>query len=200
MSPLATRATLLLRIRDPKDRDAWAEFVDLYMPLLYSYAVKHGLQEADAADVAQESLFLVVRVIPTFQYKPAKGSFRGWLLTILRNQIRRRANKLKLQYPGTGDTAIMELLHEQPARSEIDAWEHEYQLHLFHWAANRVKNTFRESTWNAFWLTTVDGCSITETSERLQMSEGAIYVARSRALARIRKEIQDAEEEGPSNE
>jgi len=199
MSQLATRATLLVRVRDARDCDAWAEFVDLYMPLIYSYALKNGLQEADAADVAQETLLLVVRAIPSFQYEPEKGSFRGWLLTILRNQLRRRANKAKSQAEGSGDTGVMELLHEQPAREEPDVWELEYQLRLFHWAAGRIKSSFRTQTRDAFWITTVDGLSIAETAAKLGTSEGAVYVARSRVLAKIRKEIEEAEKWSPSH-
>jgi RNA polymerase sigma factor (sigma-70 family) len=200
MSQLDTRATLLFRVRDSKDHDAWAEFIDLYMPLVYSYALKNGLQDADAADIAQETLLLVARAIPSFQYESQRGSFRGWLLTILRNQLRKRAQKIKNQFAGSGDTRILEILHEQPGREELDVWEREYQLRLFHWAAERVKECFREPTWNAFWLTTVEGLSIAESASKLSMSEGAIYVARSRVLARIRKEIEEAENWSPSND
>ncbi len=75
MNYLDTRATLLLRIRDLKDRTAWSEFVALYTPLLYSYALKAGLQDADAADVAQEAMCDVVRSIREFEYDPARDRF-----------------------------------------------------------------------------------------------------------------------------
>lgn len=90
----------------------------------------------------------------------------------------------------------MELLHEQSAREEPDVWELEYQLRLFHWAAGRIKSSFRTQTWDAFWITTVDGLSIPETAAKLGTSEGAVYVARSRVLAKIRKEIEEAENGG----
>lgn len=193
MSQFDTRSTLLVRVRDPHDQVAWAEFVDLYTPLVFSYALRMGLQEADAADAAQETLMLVARAIPSFQYDSEKGTFRGWLLTILRNQLRREANKAKHQTPGSGDTRILQILQEQPGREELDAWEREYQLRLFHWAANRIRNLFRESTWQAFWSTTVDGVSISGAAAQLGISEGAVYIARSRVLARIRQEIDQVE-------
>lgn len=52
---LETRASLLFRIRDPKDAQAWTQFVQLYAPLLHSYGMKNGLQDADAADLAQDT-------------------------------------------------------------------------------------------------------------------------------------------------
>src|SRR5947209_2872310 len=48
----ATRASLLVRLRDPRDEAGWREFVDLYTPLVYGYARKQGLQDADAADLS----------------------------------------------------------------------------------------------------------------------------------------------------
>ncbi len=151
---------LLLRIRDRQDRAAWNEFVALYTPLLYSYALKAGLQDADAADVAQEAMCDVVRTICRFQYDSAKGSFRGWLLTITRNQLRKRFRADKRQAIGSGDTAILSLLNEHPGPDDQQQWEHEYQVRLFHWAAEKVRGDFRPATWHVFWQTTVENVPI----------------------------------------
>ncbi len=56
-----TRASLLLRLRDSRDEAAWKEFVQLYTPLVYGYARKQGLQDADAADLTQAVLMAVAR-------------------------------------------------------------------------------------------------------------------------------------------
>ncbi len=196
MNQLDTRATLLLKIRDLKDRTAWSEFVALYTPLLYSYAIKAGLQDADAADVAQESMCDVVRSIREFQYDMSKGSFRGWLLTVTRNRIRKRMSPGQRRGTGSGDSAVLQLLQEQP-HDETDieaAWQQEYQLRLFHWAAERVRCEFRETTWQAFWMTTVDNVAIEQAAKTLELSVGAIYVARSRVLARLRTAISELEQ------
>jgi len=71
-------------------------------------------------------------------------------------------------------------------------------LRVFHWAAESVKSQFQESTWRAFWLTTVDGESIESTSKLLGISVGAIYVARSRVLARIKSVVADFDSLGVS--
>jgi RNA polymerase sigma-70 factor (ECF subfamily) len=63
----ATRASLLVRLRDPHNRAAWREFVDLYAPLVYGYARKQGLQDADAADLSQEVLGAVAGAIGRLQ-------------------------------------------------------------------------------------------------------------------------------------
>ncbi len=68
-----TRATLLLRLRDPHDEAAWTEFVDLYAPLVYGYARKQGLQDADAADLTQDVLGAIAGAVSRLEYDPARS-------------------------------------------------------------------------------------------------------------------------------
>lgn len=193
---MQTRASLLLRIRDPHDNAAWGEFVALYAPLLHAYGMRHGLQDADAADLAQDTLGKVMRAAPDFRYEPAKGTFRGWLLTIARNELRRLHNRRSRQSPGSGDTGVYQLLAGIPDPASDDAaWEHDYRLHLFRWAAGRVQTQFRDKTWQAFWRTVVMGEDVESVAQSLQLTAGAVYVARSRVAARIREEIATAEGE-----
>src|SRR5688500_7177705 len=88
-SRLHTRASLLLRLRDPQDGDAWRLFADTYAPLVYRHCRRQGLQEADAADVAQEVLTQVARSIGTFEYRPERGRFRDWLGAVVRSKLAR---------------------------------------------------------------------------------------------------------------
>src|SRR5262245_27757872 len=150
----STRVSLLIRIRDPKDRIAWGEFVQLYAPLIHAYGLHRGLQDADAADLAQDVLRCIARSAPDFQYDPAKGSFRGWLLTVTRNELPKMGSRKTRQADGTGDTEVRQLLEQQPdPAGDEDYWDREYQWNLFQWAAERVRGEFRESTWQAFWRT-----------------------------------------------
>src|SRR5438552_15771125 len=104
----ATRASLLVRLRDVRDGRAWGEFVDLYAPLVYRFGCKHGLQDADAADLTQETLRAVAGAVGRLDYDPARGSFRGWLFTIVRNRLRDFLDKRERQDHGSGDTAMVE--------------------------------------------------------------------------------------------
>jgi len=189
MNLLATRASLLLQLRDHGNQSAWAEFLSIYMPLLHAYAMKAGLQDSDAADIAQETVRQVFRNIDRFDYQPDRGSFRGWLLTIARNLIRKHANKMAKGTPGTGDSNMLELLHQQASPETTDQWELDYRMRLFHVAAEKVKQEFRQNTWIAFWRSVVDGAEINTLVQELGMTAGAIYIARSRVTARLRDEV-----------
>ena len=93
--PPLTRVTLLTRIRDGRDSDAWREFVHIYGPVVYRFARNRGLQDADAADLMQDVLRSVARNAHRMEYDPARGTFRGWLYTVTRNKIYNFLNSTK---------------------------------------------------------------------------------------------------------
>src|SRR5438105_1833156 len=82
-----TPVSLLERLKQPVDQEAWTRFVDLYSPLIYSWARQVGLRESDAADLVQDVFTLLVQRMPEFAYDP-KGSFRAWLKTVTLNKWR----------------------------------------------------------------------------------------------------------------
>ncbi len=188
MDSLQTRASLLVRIRDASNFHAWVEFVDLYAPLLDSYARRHGLQDSDAADLSQDILRNVVRSIGRLDYDRNKGSFRGWLLTVARNEIF-KLNRKNKRNEGTGGSQFQELLSQQAAPQCDDDDEREHQLRLFQLAVGKVRPQFQDKTWQAFWRTVVDEQSVEHAADSLSMSVGAVYIARSRVTARIREEV-----------
>jgi RNA polymerase sigma factor (sigma-70 family) len=194
-SSLATRASLLLRIRDPQDRLAWGEFVNLYAPLLHAYGRRRGLQDSDAADLTQEVLYRVARSAGAFEYDPGRGSFRGWLLTVTLNELRKQAARRARQAGGTGDSDVRQILEQQPDPREEELWRRDYQWNLFQWAAEKVRGEFRNATWQAFWRTAVLAEDVERVAGELGLSAGAVYIARSRVTARIREEIQAVEGE-----
>ena len=191
-----TRPSLLVRIRDPQDREAWRQFVALYAPLIHGLCRQRGLQDADAADLTQEVLRTVTAAAPGLVYDPARGSFRGWLYTVTCNRIHDFRDSRLNRERGSGDSATYRLLAVQPAPdNEADRWEHDYQRHLFALAAEQVRDSFEEATWRAFWLIAVEGKSGAEASQALGLSVGAVYVAKSRVMARLKKQIQQIEGE-----
>lgn len=163
----------------------------LYAPLLHAYAMKRGLQDADAADLVQETLKLVLRAAPEFIYQPEKGSFRGWLLTVTRNVFRKFANRRAIHEQGTGDSDVHRVIDAVPAPTPDDEaeWNQEYRAAMFHAAAKRIEPEFRPGTWQAFWRTAVLGESCESVAAAMAISIGAVYIARSRVTGRLRQEI-----------
>jgi len=187
-----TRPSLLLRMRDTQDARAWGEFVEIYEPLVYRMARRHGFQDADARELSQEVLLAVSTAIERWNADPARGSFRAWLFRVARNLMINLLTRQRRHAQGVGDTDFQRLLAQQPApESEESAYfDLEYRRQLFRWAAEQVRDEFRTKTWTAFWKTCIEGQAIREVAAELQLSAGAIYVARSRVMARLRKEIE----------
>jgi RNA polymerase sigma-70 factor (ECF subfamily) len=190
MTSPPTRASLLIRIGDRRNQDAWAGFVAVYAPLIHAYGVRHGLQDADAADLAQEVLVSLIGASADLAYDSSRGAFRGWLFTIARNHLRKLVARRQRQAIGSGDTAVGEWLYAQPDRRTDEATVDAHQRwQRFRRAADLVRGEFRDATWGAFWATAVEGRSAREVAGRLGMSEGAIYIAKSRVVARIRERM-----------
>ncbi len=190
-----TRASLLLRLRDPRDGAAWGEFVDLYGPLVYGYLRKQGLQDADAADLAQDVLGAVVGAVGRLEYDPAKGAFRNWLFTAVRRKLSnwRRRQRNRRQCPN--DTATHQLLEEvvAPPAGEGE-WQREWEERLFAWACEQVRRAVSDVTWQAFSRTALQGQPGKRVAADLGLSVAAVYLARSRVLARLKELVRSAQE------
>jgi RNA polymerase sigma-70 factor (ECF subfamily) len=188
MEPL-TRRSLVLRLRNLDDEKAWAEFVQIYEPMVYRLARAKGFQDADAHDLCQEVFRAVASAIERWDPDPAKGSFRGWLFCIARNLMVNFLTSQKKQIRGSGRSSVYEMLQSYPVADADAAAEFaiEFKRRAFHWAADQVKHEFTESTWQAFWRTGVDNQPVVDVARQLGISEGAVYIARSRVLARLRE-------------
>jgi RNA polymerase sigma factor (sigma-70 family) len=197
MESPVTRASLLLRLRDDSDTEAWQEFVRLYGPIVYRFARKRGLQDADSADLMQEVLRSVATAAGRLDYDPKRGSFRGWLYTITRNKIYTFLDRRRHREQGTGDSAMQQRLQSAPDREpDLEAtWDQEYQQQLANRAMEIIESQFQPDTWQAFWLTAVEGLPAKEVADRLKSTPGAVYVAKSRVLARLRAEVQRLQED-----
>jgi RNA polymerase sigma-70 factor (ECF subfamily) len=186
-----TRPSLLLRLRDPRDGAAWQQCVEIYGSAIYHYARKRGLQDADAADLMQDVLRNLMQAINGLDYDPALGSFRGWLFTLAHRRLCDHLTRTRRECSGTGDTAMIALLQEQPARPEdTQDWDEESERARLNWAAERVRGKVRPGTWQAFWLTAVQGVKPADAAEQLGMPVAQVYLARSRVMARLHNELQ----------
>jgi RNA polymerase sigma factor (sigma-70 family) len=187
-----TRASLIVRLRCSEDVDAWGEFVDIYQPLIFRVAKKHGLQDADASEVAQEVLTRVAKAIDRWNPDPERGTFRGWLYRITRNLtvefLRTDKRRPLTQDNSAVDRAIGNVVADSNGASR--EFQIEYERQMFAWAAEQIETTFQSNTWQAFWLTAVKQQSVESVAKKLSMTKGAVYIARSRVMAKLKEQIQ----------
>jgi RNA polymerase sigma-70 factor (ECF subfamily) len=191
-----THPSLLIRLRDPRDEQAWCEFTEIYGPLVYQLARYRGLQDADAQDLTQDVFRAVARNIDRYDPDPARGSFRAWLSRITSNLVINWLAAERRQPRGSGETDMQRLIEELPdtAGEESALFENEYRRRLLTWAAERVRPAFSRAAWQAFWQTGVEGKPPDEVASALGMSVGTVYQYKSRVVVRIRREIERVDE------
>ncbi len=178
-----TSASLLIRLKDPAESAAWDRFVKLYSPLLFFWARRQGLQDSDAADLVQDVMATLVQKMPEFLYDRGKG-FRDWLKTVLLNKWRDRLRKRAPVF--IKDEALQQL-----ADSAVEGFEEaEYRAFIVKQALELMQAEFSPKTWKACWEHVVQGRSAAEVAAELGISEGSVYVAKSRVLARLRVELE----------
>jgi RNA polymerase sigma-70 factor, ECF subfamily len=182
----STSATLLRRLTADCDHAAWTRFVQLYTPLLFFWARKAGLAEPDAADLVQDVFCVLVRKLPQFQYNPAK-SFRAWLRTVLLNIWR---NRIRQKVVATG-LADERLPFQEPATADhaLQLEEVEYRQHLVAQAVALMQADFEPATWRACWQLVVEGRPAAQVASNLGLTVNAVYLAKSRVLATLRREL-----------
>ncbi len=191
-----TRPSLIVRLKDRTDDQAWSEFTEIYRPVVFRLACRRGLQAADADDLVQQVFSSVARVIDTWEIDPKRGRFRTWLSRVATNAI---LNALARARPdrGSGDSKLHDLLEAQPAVAGADSEmiRAEHRREIFRWAARQIRPEFQADTWDAFWLTAVEGREVADVAREVQRTCGAIYAARSRVMRRLREKVGEWEED-----
>ena len=186
-----TRPSLILRIRDSEDREAWDEFVAIYQPVIFQLAKYHGMQSADAEDLTQQVLMAVSRAIASFKPDHSQARFRTWLKTIARRAIINALTRGPLDR-GSGNEEMTGLLEALPTdQAETRELVMEYRKQVFYCAADRVRNEFQTQTWKAFWMSCVEDRSVVDVADALGVSRGSIYTSRSRVMKRLQEVVQE---------
>jgi RNA polymerase sigma factor (sigma-70 family) len=201
MGEPTTHLSLMLRLREPGDQQAWREFVSIYEPLVLRLMRQRGLQEVDARDVTQQVIMAISQAVDRWEPDGREASFRRWLFTIARNLSLKFVQRGRVPHAsaqkGVGGTDMLEILDklQEPEHRTTVEFDNEYRNEVFRWAAERVRGEFRETTWQAFWRTCVLNEPISSVADLIGMSVGNVYVARSRVLGRLRQTVEEFEAE-----
>jgi RNA polymerase sigma-70 factor (ECF subfamily) len=188
-----TSRSLLERVKNDEPA-AWDRLVALYAPLVFQWCRSWGLREQDAADIFQEVFQAVSAHIGGFRKEREGDTFRGWLRTITRNKVHDYFRLRNRQPEGVGGSEAQDRLVQLPAPQpgeESSLLEQSGERGLVARALELIRCEFTERTWQAFWWTAIEGRSAPEVASELSMSAGAVRVAKSRVLQRLREELGD---------
>jgi RNA polymerase sigma factor (sigma-70 family) len=185
-----TSPTLLARLRDPADADAWATLLSLYGPLLRTWGERLGARGADTDDLVQDVLAVVVRRLPEFVHPEKPGAFRGWLRAITANCARDfwRSRRRVPIAPGGSDFGEYLARLEDPADPLAREWDREHDRAVARHLLDRLRGEFAPTTWDLFRRFVLDGQTADAVAAECGTTPNAVYIAKSRVLARLRDE------------
>lgn len=186
-SGIQTRRSLLARVRDPDDATSWREFDRLYRGLVFGVARRRGLEEADAQDVAQETMLSVARTMPGFDYRPEQCSFKSWLRHLTEARIadhfrRRRPADRQRASGGLGDGGAQAIGgFADPRRSDLERiWDEEWDHLVMELALQRLRQVAKPLAYQAFYLYVIKDRPAGEVARVLGLTVGRVYLTRFR--------------------
>jgi len=191
---IPTRASLIARLKDWQDQSSWQEFFDTYWKLIYGVARKTGMTDAEAQDVVQETMASVVKHMPGFEYDPAVGSFKAWLLKMTRwriiDQVRKRQPPAvhRSLSAGTGTGTVERVI--DPESDVLDRlWDAEWEKNLLDAAVANVKRRLDPPRYQIFDFYVNKGWEPEKVAERFQISVDQVYLAKHRITELIKAEV-----------
>lgn len=186
-----TSLSLLSRARTGSGTD-WDRLVAVYQPLIFGWLRRQGLSHHAAEELTQEVLLTVFRELGSFAHPGKPGAFRGWLrvITVNRSRAYWRANKVRPAAVGGSDfhTTLEQL--EDPESELSRQWNQEHDQHVIARLLELLEGEFTFNTLQAFRRLVFDGAAAVTVAAEQDMTIGAVYVAKSRVLSRLRQEAE----------
>ena len=184
-----------MRIRDPRDQDAWSQFLELYEPMVRAYCFQRKIQPADMDDIVQDVMSSVSASIKKFEYDPAKGRFRAWFGTVTANRIKSFLGKLnRIEEKSSRNGSLENPEHYVDPDTD---WISIFSETIFRSACGRIRGGFSDSTWSSFEATWMRNESAADVAMALGIPVHSVYVNKSRVLKRLESEIRILAEDMP---
>jgi RNA polymerase sigma-70 factor (ECF subfamily) len=187
-----TSLSLLDRLQHHDDPETWDRLVSLYAPLLRGWLRKYDVQESDVDDLVQEVLLAVAKDLKSFEHAGDPGAFRSWLRTILVNRLRHfwRARGRRPQTGGDSDLERRINQLEDPAGRMSQLWNREHDRYVMRQLLTLAEPHFEPQTWQAFCRVALEGERPDAVAEELGMTLNSVFIAKSRVLSRLRREVE----------
>ncbi len=187
-----TRSSIIARLKDPHDHDAWRTFDRLYGEVMVRYGMRRGLPLDDAQDVRQIVLLSLVHRMPRFEFLRDRGRFRSYLGRVVGNAIqrhRRRAHHAREWL--APDLALF----ERPAEAAADSvWDEEWSSHHLRRAMETLSRSARPRS-IAIFERLLAGDSPENAARAAGASVESVYKLQQRYRARlselVRRQIEE---------
>lgn len=194
-----TRPTLLIKLKDWKDQKSWQEFYDTYWRMIYGLATRAGLPDAEAQDILQDTVLKVAQKMPGFNYDPAIGSFKVWLLTIARRRVVDSLRRIRRENAHLAQPPIQS--SEQPTKtSPLDqipdpesfdfdaAWDLEWKEGLYEAALDQVRKRVAAKQFQLFDCYVRKEWPAEKVAKVLGVTLNQVYIARNRVSEMLEEE------------
>ncbi|MCH2133016.1 MAG: sigma-70 family RNA polymerase sigma factor [Phycisphaerales bacterium] len=187
-----TTTALLNNLHDADNDAAWREFDERYRPILVGFARRLGLSEADAVDVAQETMVQFIKEYREGKYDRERGRLRSWLLGIARFRVAGIYRKRAVSRVSRGESAIVDM----PRDDEFEeAWDTERRMTILRSALEKLRTTTKiaDKTVRAFEMVALQQRPTAEAAAELEMTENDVYLAKSRVASKLREIVASLE-------
>jgi RNA polymerase sigma factor (sigma-70 family) len=194
-----TSLSLIRRVQS-NSQEGWSRLVELYAPLIQRWLRRAGVGRDDLDDIAQDVLATIAREVNRFEHSGRTGAWRAWLRQITVNRTRQHWGRRKVAAGQEHSTNFLDQLDDPSSELSIE-WDQEHDRHVVAQLLKLVEVEFQPSTRSVFRRTFIDEASPNEVANELGMSLAAVYTAKSRVLAFLRKEAEgiiDLEDEAPN--
>jgi RNA polymerase sigma-70 factor (ECF subfamily) len=197
---IATRQSLLERLKNWDDQESWRDFFNLYWRLIYGVALRAGLGDAEVQEVVQETVLAVARNIGRFNTDPARGSFKAWLLNLVRwritDRFRRQQREHRWRVVPPPDSETTPFLEKVPDPAGVDLgsiWEEEWERNLLDLAVERVRSRINPKHYQMFDLYVIKQWPVREVARALHVSASRVYLAKHRVTKLVQQELRSLE-------
>jgi RNA polymerase sigma-70 factor, ECF subfamily len=193
-----TRDSLLVRAQ-AGDEAAWKDLTDLYGPLIVGWLRYQAVPANEVDDLVQDILLSVVKNLAGFRHSGRCGAFRSWLRAIAHSRACDFWRARGRQVHASGDSGVVEALRQlEDPDSELNRqWDEEHDQYVLRCLLDVMALEFETSTVQAFRRVVLDGAPSEQAAQELGLSVGAVYIAKSRVLNRLRQQAEGLIDEFP---
>lgn len=193
MDPTRTTTVLLEGLHDAGNEAAWLEFDARYRPVVEGFARKLGLSDADASDVAQETMVRFLEEYRQGRYDRSRARLGAWLVAIARTKVAMVYRKRSRKREARGESAMIDL--DNDAQLSV-IWEDQRRAAILQQALDTLRSSTKlaDRTIRAFELLVVRQMPVAAVAEEMEMSAQDVYLAKSRIAGKLRDIVTQLEE------